>query len=44
MNSSMIADIKNPFGGFKRSGIGREMGREGLEAYLETQTLVMPPG
>ena len=44
VNSSMIADIKNPFGGFKRSGIGREMGREGLEAYLETQTLVMPPG
>lgn len=26
-----------PFGGFKQSGIGREFGRYGLEAYLETQ-------
>jgi acyl-CoA reductase-like NAD-dependent aldehyde dehydrogenase len=24
-----------PFGGWKESGIGREMGRQGLEAYLE---------
>ncbi len=28
-----------PFGGFKASGIGREHGREGLEAYLETKTV-----
>jgi acyl-CoA reductase-like NAD-dependent aldehyde dehydrogenase len=28
-----------PFGGFKSSGIGREHGREGLEAYLETKTV-----
>ncbi|MCD2195349.1 aldehyde dehydrogenase [Actinomycetospora endophytica] len=26
-----------PFGGFKQSGIGREGGAEGLEAYLETK-------
>jgi aldehyde dehydrogenase (NAD+) len=26
-----------PFGGFKQSGIGREFGRYGLQAYLETQ-------
>jgi len=26
-----------PFGGFKQSGIGREGGREGLEAYLEVK-------
>jgi betaine-aldehyde dehydrogenase len=42
INSGMLGDLRNPFGGFKRSGIGREMGREGLEAYLETQTLVLP--
>jgi acyl-CoA reductase-like NAD-dependent aldehyde dehydrogenase len=28
-----------PFGGYKASGIGREHGREGLEAYLETKTV-----
>jgi aldehyde dehydrogenase (NAD+) len=43
INSGLLGDLKNPFGGFKRSGIGREMGAEGLEAYLETQTLILPP-
>ncbi|GAB3377143.1 aldehyde dehydrogenase family protein [Spongiibacter taiwanensis] len=28
-----------PFGGYKRSGIGREMGFSGLEAYLETKVV-----
>jgi len=28
-----------PFGGYKASGVGREHGREGLEAYLETKTV-----
>jgi acyl-CoA reductase-like NAD-dependent aldehyde dehydrogenase len=28
-----------PFGGFKASGIGREHGRDGLDAYLETKTV-----
>ncbi|MFQ3199611.1 MAG: aldehyde dehydrogenase (NAD+), partial [Zhongshania sp.] len=28
-----------PFGGYKQSGIGREMGSEGFEEYLETKTL-----
>lgn len=33
-----------PFGGFGRSGIGREMGVEGLELYLESQTFGLPAG
>jgi aldehyde dehydrogenase (NAD+) len=33
-----------PFGGFKRSGVGREMGVEGLELYTELQTFGLPPG
>jgi acyl-CoA reductase-like NAD-dependent aldehyde dehydrogenase len=33
------SDAGAPFGGYKASGIGREHGREGLEAYLETKTV-----
>lgn len=29
----------SPFGGYKQSGIGREMGREGFEEYLETKLM-----
>ncbi|MBS7544883.1 aldehyde dehydrogenase [Ancylobacter oerskovii] len=31
-----------PFGGFKSSGLGREGGPEGLEAFLETKAIFMP--
>lgn len=31
-----------PFGGFKQSGIGREMGRAGFEEYLEIKSLAEP--
>jgi aldehyde dehydrogenase (NAD+) len=30
-----------PFGGYKQSGIGREMGVEGFEEYLETKTIAI---
>jgi betaine-aldehyde dehydrogenase len=33
-----------PFGGFKSSGIGRELGPEGLEAYLESKQINLPMG
>ncbi len=32
-------DPAAPFGGFKASGVGREHGRDGLDAYLETKTV-----
>jgi aldehyde dehydrogenase (NAD+) len=35
-------DFNCPFGGFKESGIGREGGPEGLEAYCEYQTISLP--
>jgi aldehyde dehydrogenase (NAD+)/phenylacetaldehyde dehydrogenase len=38
------ADPAAPFGGYKASGIGREHGREGLEAYLETKTVWLKTG
>jgi aldehyde dehydrogenase (NAD+) len=31
-----------PFGGYKQSGIGREMGIEGFAEYLETKTVGLP--
>src|ERR1700683_2767006 len=31
------------FGGFKQSGLGREMGRAGLEAYLEQRAIALDP-
>ena len=35
-------DPKAPFGGFKQSGIGREYGEFGLEAYLEPKAFLEP--
>ena len=31
--------LQTPFGGFKQSGIGREMGADGFQEYLETKTV-----
>ena len=42
VNSMATIDIHQPFGGFKASGIGREFGAEGLAAFLETKTIVLP--
>jgi acyl-CoA reductase-like NAD-dependent aldehyde dehydrogenase len=39
VNGWAYNDPAAPFGGVKASGIGREHGRDGLEAYLETKTV-----
>ena len=41
VNVSML-DIGGPFGGFKRSGLGREYGLEGIDEYVELQQLTAP--
>ncbi|MGH9048450.1 MAG: aldehyde dehydrogenase, partial [Acidimicrobiia bacterium] len=37
-------DFVAPFGGFKGSGIGREFGREGIDAYVELKSIAPPAG
>jgi succinate-semialdehyde dehydrogenase/glutarate-semialdehyde dehydrogenase len=37
INDPVPATPQCPFGGMKESGVGRELGHEGLEAYLETK-------
>ncbi|ULU23771.1 aldehyde dehydrogenase family protein [Dyella terrae] len=40
MVNTLTHEPKAPFGGFKQSGIGREYGVFGLEAYLEPKTII----
>jgi acyl-CoA reductase-like NAD-dependent aldehyde dehydrogenase len=36
----MTDDAQAPWGGFKYSGIGREYGRYGIEAFLEPKAIL----
>ncbi len=39
VNCHNVLDSTMPFGGYKQSGWGREMGRESVEAYLESKSM-----
>lgn len=41
VNGFMTMSCNTPFGGFKQSGIGREMGEEGLHEYCEIKTVTI---
>jgi len=41
--NAYTVDITAPFGGLKQSGVGREMGREGLLEYLEPKSISLQP-
>lgn len=39
--NTLAHEPRAPFGGFKYSGLGREMGKWGMNAYLEPKTMLM---
>ncbi|AUV84668.1 carnitine dehydratase (plasmid) [Salinigranum rubrum] len=39
INEYRVVAPNSPFGGYKDSGLGREMGHEGLEAYYQTKSV-----
>jgi aldehyde dehydrogenase (NAD+) len=41
VNCYDVFDAAAPFGGFKRSGIGRELGAKGMDNYLEEKTVTI---
>jgi acyl-CoA reductase-like NAD-dependent aldehyde dehydrogenase len=43
-HNATAVDERAMFGGFNQSGIGRELGREGIYAFTETQVLAVPDG
>ena len=44
VNVNNVVDLQAPFGGWKESGLGRELGRWGLEAYMETKHIRLGMG
>ena len=41
VNCYDVFDANTPFGGFKDSGVGRELGEAGLRNYLESKTVII---
>lgn len=37
VNVNNVVDLQAPFGGWKQSGLGRELGHSGLDGYLESK-------
>ena len=44
VNCHNVFDAAAPFGGYKQSGYGREMGRHALELYTQTKNVVVNLG
>ena len=44
VNCYNVIQATTPFGGYKDSGIGRELGEAGLNNYLESKTIIQHKG
>jgi betaine-aldehyde dehydrogenase len=44
INSNTSVRVSTPFGGFKQSGYGRELGPHALDAYTEVKTVYYATG
>jgi len=40
INCYDVLESQTPFGGFKESGMGRELGEYGLQAYTEVKSVI----
>jgi acyl-CoA reductase-like NAD-dependent aldehyde dehydrogenase len=43
VNAPLLDNDAGPFGGIKQSGLGRQLGPEGLDAFRETKTVMIDP-
>ncbi|KAG9056545.1 aldehyde dehydrogenase (NAD(P)(+)) ald5, partial [Serendipita sp. 407] len=44
INQYGVLSNQSPFGGYKMSGIGRELGSQALSSYLETKSVLWNVG
>jgi aminomuconate-semialdehyde/2-hydroxymuconate-6-semialdehyde dehydrogenase len=42
LNTWMLRDLRVPFGGMKRSGVGREGGEDALRLFTEPKSVTWP--